>query len=109
MEELTSDIEHGGGQVEGGQYTETEHENLGSRLQSSCVGICIGLLLFFGAFPLLYWNEGRAVERYEALNEAEAQVTTVFDPWNVDIQNEGKLIHFSVNITNGDSNVIAME
>ncbi|KAL7495651.1 hypothetical protein ACHAWT_003971 [Skeletonema menzelii] len=97
-----TDIEHGEG---GGQrFTETEHENLGDRLQSSCAGICIGFLLFFGAFPLLYWNEGRAVERYEALNEAEAQVTTVFDPWNISVANEGKLVHFSVNITNGDSN-----
>mmetsp|Transcript_1346 Transcript_1346/g.2209 ORF Transcript_1346/g.2209 Transcript_1346/m.2209 type:complete len:523 (+) Transcript_1346:145-1713(+) len=102
-EEIT-DIEQGGGGDEGGEFTETEYENLGDRLQSSCCGICIGLLLFFGAFPLLYWNEGRAVERYEALNEAEAQVTTVFDPWDVDTANEGKLVHFSVNITNGDNN-----
>lgn len=90
--------------IEGGEYTETEYENLGDRLQSSCAGICIGILLFLGAFPLLYWNESRAVERYEALEEAEGQVTTVFDPWNIDASNEGKLVHFSVNITNGDNN-----
>jgi hypothetical protein len=44
------------------------------------------------------------VERYEALNEAEAQVITVSNPWNVDISNEGKLVHFSVEITNGENN-----
>mmetsp|Transcript_18050 Transcript_18050/g.25603 ORF Transcript_18050/g.25603 Transcript_18050/m.25603 type:complete len:516 (+) Transcript_18050:128-1675(+) len=96
-EEITDDIE-------GGEFTETEYENLGDRLQSSCAGICIGILLFLGAFPLLYWNEDRAVERYEALEEAEGQVSTVFDPWNIDASNEGKLVHFSVNITNGDNN-----
>ena len=46
------DIEGG----EGDGYTETDHENLGDRLQGACAGICIGLLLFFGSFPLLFWQ-----------------------------------------------------
>ena len=106
MSDAGGDIEQGGlgGGGGGGDTIETEYENLGSRLQSSCAGICIGFLLFFGSFPVLYWNEGRAVERYDALNEAESQVTSVFNPWKVDNSNEGKLVHFAVNITNGDDN-----
>mmetsp|Transcript_510 Transcript_510/g.1026 ORF Transcript_510/g.1026 Transcript_510/m.1026 type:complete len:438 (+) Transcript_510:135-1448(+) len=72
-------------------------------IQGACAGICIGFLLFFGSFPLLFWNEGRAVERYDALNEAESEVTSV-SGMNIDAANEGKLLHFSVNITNaGDA------
>mmetsp|Transcript_3844 Transcript_3844/g.8088 ORF Transcript_3844/g.8088 Transcript_3844/m.8088 type:complete len:420 (+) Transcript_3844:148-1407(+) len=91
------DIEGG---EEGEGYTETEHEDLGDRLQGACAGICVGLLLFFGSFPLLFWNESRAVERYDALNEAETKTTSV-DPAFLDPANEGKLLHFSANITNG--------
>mmetsp|Transcript_41270 Transcript_41270/g.74385 ORF Transcript_41270/g.74385 Transcript_41270/m.74385 type:complete len:468 (-) Transcript_41270:84-1487(-) len=90
------DIEDG----EGDGYTETDHENLGDRLQGACAGICIGLLLFFGSFPLLFWNEDRAVERYDALNEAETQTLSI-NPSSINPANEGELLHFSVNITNG--------
>ena len=82
------DIEGGGDR---GDFTEVTHENLGSRLKSSCAGVCIGLLLFLGSFPLLFWNEDRAVERYDALNEAESQVVTV-SGLNVNASNEGQLL-----------------
>lgn len=49
------DMEGGEGAGGGGPITEVSHENLGERLQSSCMGICVGLLLFFGSFPLLFW------------------------------------------------------
>ena len=79
-----------------------EYESFGDRLQSSCLGICLGIVFFIAAFPLLYWNEDRAVERYDALNEAEGEVLTLFNPLEIDPLNEGRLIHFSVSVTNGD-------
>ena len=44
--------------VEGGEgkgYTKTEHENLSDELRGAYAGICVGLLLFVGPFPLLFW------------------------------------------------------
>lgn len=84
----------------GGVYTETEDENVCDRLGSACAGICIGVILFIVSFPLLFWNESRAVERYDALNEAESQVTSVTG-FDVDPSKDGQLLHFSANITNG--------
>jgi len=99
------DIEGGGGG--GDAHTVTEHENLGSRLQGACAGICVGLLLFLGSFPLLFWNEGRAVDRYDALNEAKGQTFSILDPTAPpDPANEGKLLHFSANTTNGGDALI---
>ena len=40
------------------------------------------------------------MERYDALNEAETQTTSI-NPSSINPANEGELLHFSVNITNG--------
>ena len=95
-----------GGGIDGGEesrgiteYTETTTEGLGSRLQGACWGICLGIILFIGAFPFLFWNEGRAVDRYEALNEAESETVTV-SGLNIDPANNGKVLHFTVDIMN---------
>ena len=47
-------------------YTETEKVSYGSRIGSSFGGMIPGILLFLGAFPLLFWNEGRAVKTARA-------------------------------------------
>ena len=80
-------------------YIETTTESYGERIKSSCGLTVLGILLFIGAFPFLYWNEGRAVDRYNALNEAEGQTTTV-SSLSIDPSNEGKLLHFTADITN---------
>lgn len=42
------------------------------------------------------------MERYDALNEAESQTLEIADPYAaLDPANDGKLIHFTANITNG--------
>jgi hypothetical protein len=74
---------------EGGEFTEVTYDSLGDRLRGSCAGICIGLILFFGSFPLLFWNEERAVERYDALNEGEEQTISV-NSLQIDPSNEGE-------------------
>jgi len=97
----------GGGEESRGitEYTETTTEGLGSRLQGACWGICLGIILFIGAFPFLFWNEGRAVDRYEALNEAESETVTV-SGMNIDPANNGKVLHFTVDIMNNGTELI---
>ena len=74
--------------------------NWRERLKGSCCGVFVGIVFFFGAFPLLFWNEQRAVQRYDALEEAETQIELI-SGMNIDPQNEGKLLHFSVDVVNG--------
>ncbi len=100
-----------GGGIDGGEesrgiteYIETTTEGLGSRLQGACWGICLGSILFIGAFPFLFWNEERAVERYEALNEAESETVTV-SGLNIDPANNGKVLHFTDVIMNRSKNI----
>jgi hypothetical protein len=58
------------------------------------MGMGMGILLFLIAFPLLFWNEGRAVQTYQALVEGAGAVVSVAAD-KVDAANEGKLIHLS--------------
>ena len=74
--------------------TEETSDSWCDRLSSSCGGICIGLLFFFGAFPLLFWNEGRAVERYDTLNEGQS-ITKPISVESIDPTNQGELVYFS--------------
>lgn len=65
-----------------------------SRLGQSIVGVLIGIVLFLVSFPLLFWNEGRAVQTAKSLEEGAAAVVSVpADP--VDPANDGKLVHLT--------------
>jgi len=64
------------------------------RLGSSIRGVLTGLLLFIIAFPILIWNEGRAIQMYRGLQEG-ASVVESSDPELIDPAQEGKLIHFT--------------
>lgn len=95
-----------GGGGEEGHFTETEYTSWGDRLKGSCAGICIGLILFFGSFPLLFWNEERAVQRYDALQEGESQTISV-SSMSLDASNDGKLLHFTADIYNaGNTSIV---
>lgn len=72
--------------------TEVTHESWFSRIGGAIKGIFLGLILFVVAFPVLFWNEGRAVKRYKTLKEGGGAVITVASD-NVDKKNAGKLIH----------------
>jgi len=52
----------------------------------------VGIILFLIAFPLLFWNEGRALKRYKTLKEGGAAVLSVTSD-SIDAANSGKLIH----------------
>jgi hypothetical protein len=65
-----------------------------SRIGGAIKGVIFGLVLFFGALVLLFWNEGRAVERYKTLKEGGGSVVSIAAD-RVDQGNEGKLVHVS--------------
>lgn len=60
------------------QVTTTTTKSYGQRLLSAIGGILVGILLFFGSFVLLFWNEGRAdmskvAEKAIEVNSAQVQ------------------------------------
>lgn len=56
------------------------------------MGVVIGVVLFIVAFPLLGWNEGRAIHRTKTLEAGGSAVISVpADP--VAAANEGQLVH----------------
>jgi hypothetical protein len=58
------------------------------------MGAIVGFTLFLVAFPVLWWNEGRAVRTHKSLQEGAGAVIPVF-AGKVDRTNEGKLVHLS--------------
>lgn len=78
--------------MSGDRFTEVSSQSWFSRIGGSIKGILMGLLLFVVAFPLLFWNEGRAVKTHKTLKEGGKTVITVASD-SVDASNEGKLVH----------------
>lgn len=72
----------------------TEHTSWGGRIGQSFGGVIIGFILFVAAFPLLFWNEGRAIRDAKRLDEGSKAVLSV-PAEKVDPANEGKEIHIS--------------
>jgi len=75
-------------------YTEVTNQSWFSRIGGAIKGIIAGFILFLIAFPLLFWNEGRAVKTYKTLKEGGGAVISVTSD-QVDPANEGKLIHLT--------------
>jgi hypothetical protein len=75
-------------------YVQTTRQSRLSRLTSSIGGIFLGIVLIAIALPLLFWNEGRAVKRQQALLEGQGSVISI-SPDRVHSQNDGKLVHLS--------------
>jgi len=80
---------------ETGVFQEDSHEGFGSRLGDSFGGICFGLVLFIGAFPLLWWNEGRAVDMYNAIDKGRDIYVPISGGDAVSAANEGLLVHIT--------------
>jgi len=77
-------------------HTVVTHTTWCGRVQSACCGVIFGVLLFLGSFPLLTWNEGRSIERYESLQEGRKNVVAIANPTDaVDSSLEGKLVYMS--------------
>ncbi|HJL23314.1 MAG TPA: hypothetical protein RMH80_13870, partial [Polyangiaceae bacterium LLY-WYZ-15_(1-7)] len=59
------------------QFRSVTNVGIGSRLVESIKGVLVGILFFLGSFPLLFWNEGRAVRRAKDLEEGRGAVVAV--------------------------------
>lgn len=75
-------------------FTEITGQSWFSRLVESIKGVLFGILLFVVSFPLLFWNEGRAVRTAKSLQEGASTVVSV-PADKVDPANEGKLVHMT--------------
>jgi hypothetical protein len=71
--ENTEDVEAG----EVKDFVETSEESYCGRMQNACAGVFLGLMLFFGSFALLVWNEGRAVQRAKDIDEGREIVIPI--------------------------------
>ncbi len=76
------------------RFTEVSRVSWFGRIGESIKGILVGGLLFIVAFPVLFWNEGRAVKTRKTLDEG-AGVVVAAPVDRVDAANEGTLIHTS--------------
>lgn len=72
-------------------FSETTSQGWLSRIWESIQGVIVGLILFLIAFPILFWGEGRAVQRAKGLAAGKSQVVSVSAD-KVDPANEGKLV-----------------
>jgi hypothetical protein len=78
------------------QYTVYTHNSWADNIMKSFVGSLIGIVLFFGAFVLLWWNEGR-------INLADvARTSRAVDAASIDPAGEGKLVAISGSISSPD-------
>lgn len=110
--DVTRDVEYGNDAdraVEGDAYaTETTYNSYGSNLKNSCSGALFGLLLFFGSFGLLIYNEGRTVKRAKDIDEGQKLVTTLnlgdFTNATSEISKyEGMLVHVVGDLSTTDT------
>ena len=83
-------------------FTDITSQGWLSRIGQAITGVLVGLVLVLVAFPLLWWNEGRAVRTARSLQEgASAVISVQFD--RVDAANEGKLVHLCGEATTSET------
>ena len=76
------------------EFSESVRVSWGSRLRQSLGSALLGLLLLLCSFPLLWWNEGRSVDRFRTLEQGAGQVRSVASEAVVP-GNDGLLVHVS--------------
>lgn len=81
-------------------FSVTSNESWGSRLFGSIKSVLFGLVLFVAGFPILFFNEGRAVRTARSLEEGGGAVVSV-PAATVSAGNEGKLVHVSGAVDTG--------
>jgi hypothetical protein len=72
--------------------TKTTSQSWFSRLGGAIAGVLVGVFLFFAAFPLLTWNEGRAIKRIKTLQVGRGETVSV-PAAPIDAANDGRLVH----------------
>jgi len=82
-------------------FSVTSSQSWFSRIFESIKSVLFGFILFIVAFPLLFWNEGRAVRTAKSLTEGLGAVVSV--PADaVNSANQGKLVHISGAVDSGE-------
>jgi hypothetical protein len=79
-------------------FSVTSSQSWFSRILGSIKSVLVGLAMFVLAFPVLFWNEGRAVQTARSLEEGAGAVVSVKAD-AVDAANEGKLVHVTGPVT----------
>lgn len=85
-----------------GSLTDVSHNSWFSRVAGAFMGMIFGLILFVVAFPLILWNEGRAVHRAQDLDEGEKNSIAISVD-QIDPQHDGKLVYASGTATTQES------
>src|SRR5690349_3983915 len=75
-------------------YVEYSRRGWFGRIGNAIKGVLFGIVLALASLVLLFWNEGRAVHRAQALQEGAASVVTV-DSKAVNPATDGQLVHFT--------------
>lgn len=75
------------------QFTEITSQSWFGRIGKSFTGIIFGIIMVIAAFPLLFWNEGRAVKTAKALEEGESLVKELTSGSESLLEN--KLVHYT--------------
>jgi len=83
------------------EFKEVTTNSWGNRIGSSFKGIIFGILLFIGAFPLIFWNEGRSIDSIKTLDEGRSLVVDVASE-QVDPSHNGGLVHIFGNAITND-------
>ena len=73
-------------------FTEVTSESWMSRIMGSITGIGAGALMVLVSFPVLWWNEGRAVARYTALSEGQSAAVSIQSD-SIDQGHDQKIVH----------------
>jgi hypothetical protein len=91
-------------------FTEVTYESYGEKMKASFCGVCIGLLLFFGSWGVLFWNEGRAVSRQKDLDEGVDAVkqlgTLAVANVTIDDGLQGQLVYVNGMLSGSDATPI---
>lgn len=75
-------------------FSVTTSQSWFSRLFGSIKSVLVGLIFFVLAFPLLWWNEGRAVRTARSLSEGAGSIVSA-PADSIDASKEGKLVHMT--------------
>ena len=84
------------------RVVQVTQQGWGSRLGASIKGVFVGLLLAVGGPALLFWNEGRAVHRAQALAEGAGAVVEA-PAGLVAAGLDGKLVHVTGTATTAET------
>jgi Transmembrane protein 43 len=83
-------------------FREVSTQGWGGRLGGSIMGALVGVVMFLAAFPVLWWNEGRAVQTELGLAEGSKAVVEA-NADQADPANNGRLIHVTAKAVTEDT------